>query len=146
MGTIRRPPLQRRDTGSPRCTCVQVIGFVLAILAVGLTTLSSSTSSASMALVAGDAEAAAAAAGSGTTADEEALPHRPDFFHLVFFLASAYMVMLFTGWDLAAAQGSLTVDSGWGSTWVKVAAAWACALLYAWSLIAHRVLSGRDFT
>lgn len=26
------------------------------------------------------------------------LPYRPDFFHLVFLLASAYLVMIFTGW------------------------------------------------
>lgn len=55
------------------------------------------------------------------------------------------MAMLFLGWDLNGTQGDFQVDSGWGSTWVKIAAAWLCAALYSWSLIAHRVLSSRTF-
>lgn len=39
----------------------------------------------------------------------------------------------------------LCLGAGWGSTWVKMAASWLCAALYTWSLVAHRVLSGREF-
>ena len=54
-------------------------------------------------------------------------------------------MMLFIGWDLAAANGEFSLDTGWGSTWVKIIAAWLCGLMYTWSLIAHRVLSNRQF-
>jgi hypothetical protein len=54
-------------------------------------------------------------------------------------------MMLFVGWDLAGSDGEFSLDAGWASTWVKVAAAWLCALLYLWSLVEHRVLSGRQF-
>ena len=54
-------------------------------------------------------------------------------------------MMLFIGWDLAAAQGEFSLDTGWGSTWVKIIAAWLCGLMYTWSLVAHRVLSNRQF-
>lgn len=44
--------------------------------------------------------------------EERGLPHRPDFFHCVLLLASAYLVMVFTGWDLSGEESDLTVDKG----------------------------------
>lgn len=59
--------------------------------------------------------------------DDEELPHRPDFFHLLFALAACYMAVLFVGWDLSGADSTqYQIDRGWGSTWVKIAAAWLC--------------------
>ena len=54
-------------------------------------------------------------------------------------------MMLLVGWDLEGQAGEFTLDAGWASTWVKIAAAWLCGLLYVWSLIAHRVLKNRQF-
>jgi hypothetical protein len=49
--------------------------------------------------------------------------------------------MVLVGWGVGAeSQGEFGYDQGWGSTWAKVAASWACAALYAWSLVAHRAL------
>ena len=48
-------------------------------------------------------------------------------------------------WDLAGDDSDFTVDKGWGSAWVKVVASWLCALLYIWTLVAHKVLSNRSF-
>lgn len=112
---------------------IQIIGFVLAILALGFSTMSSGVSSQAFDLA------------KGTGTDDEQLPYRPDFFHLMFMLAACYMLMLFVGWDLAGSGGDFNLDQGWGSTWVKMAASWLCAALYTWSLVAHRVLSGREF-
>lgn len=58
-------------------------------------------------------------------ADEEELPHRPDFFHAMFGLASCYMAMIYVGWDLTGDDtADFQIDRGWGSTWVKMAASW----------------------
>ena len=40
---------------------------------------------------------ATSSSGSGSAENEGKLPYRPDFFHLVFMLAAAYLVMIFTG-------------------------------------------------
>ncbi|PRW59950.1 putative serine incorporator [Chlorella sorokiniana] len=112
---------------------VQIVGFVVAILALGYSTMSGATSSNAFDLSA------------GTGCDDDELPHRPDFFHLMFMLASCYMAMLFVGWDLEGQQGQNSMDRGWGSTWTKIIAAWLCCGLYAWTLIAHRVLKNRSF-
>ena len=54
-------------------------------------------------------------------------------------------MMLFLGWNLQGSEGSFVIDSGWGSFWTKLAASWLCAGMYTWSLVAHRVLSSRQF-
>ena len=54
-------------------------------------------------------------------------------------------LMLFLGWSLQGNEGSFVIDSGWGSFWTKLAASWLCAAMYTWSLVAHRVLSSRQF-
>ena len=75
------------------------------------------------------------------------MPYRPDFFYVTFMLASAYVGMVLTGWGInLEQQGEFELDRGWGSVWAKMAASWLCAALYLWSLIAHKVLSGRDFS
>lgn len=110
-----------------------IIGFVMAILALGFSTMSSGTSSQAFDLT------------TGTGVDDDKLQYRPDFFHAIFMLATCYLMMLLIGWDLEGAQGQMAIDQGWGSTWVKITASWLCAALYTWSLVAHRVLAGRQF-
>eukprot|EP00887_Chlorella_sp_A99_P006525 scaffold3.g6525.t1 len=136
--------------GRPRCAFALVAGSALlivgsfvgagfmfkAIIAVAFTTTRSGVAS-------GAFDVTAAAADSGAP-DE--LPYRPDFFHAVFMLASAYMAMVLSGWELdQGGEGEFTLDKGTGSMWVKIVASWLCALLFLWSLVAHRVLRGRQF-
>ena len=125
-----------------------IVAFVLALVVVGVSTTNSGRASATFAL-SPDAEAGGGAnSTTGTDPDDETvLPYRPDFFHLVFLLASAYISMVLVGWGVGAeSQGEFAYDQGWGSTWAKVAASWACAALYTWSLVAHHALgSCRQF-
>jgi len=56
------------------------------------------------------------------------------------------MAMVLIGWGIGEEyQGEFALDKGWGSVWAKIAASWICALMYVWSLVAHRVLTGRQF-
>ncbi|GAB4821842.1 hypothetical protein N2152v2_008888 [Parachlorella kessleri] len=120
---------------------LNITAFVLTLLSVAYTCWSSSVSSQSFDL----GTPLSSGSGSSTAEGDGKIPYRPDFFHLTFLLASAYLVMVFTGWDLAGDDKEFTVDKGWGSTWVKIVASWLCAALYLWSMVAHRVLQGRSF-
>lgn len=70
---------------------------------------------------------------------------RPDFFHLIFMLASAYIAMVFTTWNLEGVSGHQTADKGWISVWVKIVSQWICVILYFWTLSAPAILKDREF-
>ncbi|KAK9811743.1 hypothetical protein WJX72_009404 [[Myrmecia] bisecta] len=112
---------------------VKIVGFLLGLAAILFTTLTSSTESKTL-----DME-------NGAATNDDLLPYRPDFFHLVFLLASAYLAMLFTSWSLDQTPGEFVVDKGWISVWVKMVSQWVCTLLYLWSLVAPRLLANRSF-
>jgi len=125
--------------GSGGNRAIQIIGFVLVMLCLSFTTTNSGKSSTSFSLVETQNDAAA-------SDDKDGLNYRPDFFYLTFMLASSYIGMVLTGWGLDQVdQDEFEVDTGWGSTWAKMAASWVCAILYTWSLIAHKVLTSRNF-
>lgn len=130
-------PRECVPAGSGGTGAVQIISFILVMLCLSLTTTNSGKSSTSFSLVethndAGD--------------DEDGLNYRPDFFYLTFMLASSYVGMVLTGWGLNKVdQDQFAVDTGWGSVWAKMSASWLCAILYTWSLIAHKVLTSRNF-
>eukprot|EP00899_Mesostigma_viride_P008524 jgi/Mesvir1/17673/Mv01372-RA.1 len=68
------------------------------------------------------------------------------FFHVIFALASMYVGMLLTGWGGADSPTKDTIDIGWRSVWVKVAAQWITAAMYLWTLIAPLLFPDRDFS
>lgn len=110
-------------------TWVQIVAFIIALGAVTMSTLSTGTSDV-------------LESGSGG----DALPYRPDFFHLIFGLAAMYLAMLFTNWSLDATPDEWVIDKGWQSAWVKIASQWLVALLYVWTLIAPKLLPDREFS
>lgn len=74
------------------------------------------------------------------------LPYRADFFHLIYALASMYMGMLFTNWQLSSNTQDFELGTGWASTWVKIGSKWFCEALYIWTVVAPRLLPNRDFS
>eukprot|EP00760_Papus_ankaliazontas_P026999 PhM_4_TR3099/c0_g1_i1/m.104371 len=64
--------------------------------------------------------------------EEECSPY--SFFHATMMLASCYLAMLLTSWDVTG-QSSENVDSN-TSMWVKAGCTFFTAFLYCWSLIA----------
>lgn len=119
---------------------VKIIAFIIALLSVGFVTMNSGQSSAAFSL-----RGRRTNESNDDAISEDAVNYRPDFFHLIFLLASSYMGMVLTGWGIGYDQEQFGLDKGWGSVWAKIVASWVCALLYGWSLIAHKVLPEREF-
>jgi hypothetical protein len=125
-------------TGNGGNGAIQIISCILVMICLSLTTTNSGTSSASFSIVETHTES--------SSTDGDGLTYRPDFFYLIFMLASSYVGMVLTGWGLSQQeQGEFGVDKGWGSVYAKMAASWLCAILYTWSLVAHKVLTSRTF-
>ena len=69
-------------------TVLQAIAFILGIAAVCYSVITTCVESRAMDLEAQRVE------------DSELLPYRPEFFHAIFGLASAYLCMLYISWNL----------------------------------------------
>ncbi|XP_046640381.1 probable serine incorporator [Daphnia pulicaria] len=67
------------------------------------------------------------------------------FFHLMFALATLYVMMTITNWYKPTSDLS-TLSSNEASVWVKMISSWLCLGLYLWSLIAPSLLPDRDFS
>ncbi|KAI5635363.1 serine incorporator (Serinc) domain-containing protein [Phthorimaea operculella] len=65
------------------------------------------------------------------------------FFHMVFALATLYIMMTLTNWYNPADQLS---TQNTASMWVKMVSSWMCVGLYVWTLIAPAVFPDRDFS
>lgn len=105
---------------------IQIVSFFLVLGVVLLSTLSVGTADV-------------------TEADGEALPYRPDYFHLIFAVAAMYIAMLFTNWNLEDVPGEFDIDESWTSAWIKIASQWLVFVLYTWTLLAPKILVDREF-
>eukprot|EP00047_Mylnosiga_fluctuans_P001711 m.221575 g.221575 ORF g.221575 m.221575 type:complete len:445 (+) comp10611_c0_seq1:107-1441(+) len=70
------------------------------------------------------------------------------FFHLVFALASLYMMMILTDWAVlkSSSDTGINIERGWPAVWVRMVSSWLVVLMYLWTLVAPLVLSDRDFS
>uniref|UniRef100_A0A803MUA1 Serine incorporator n=1 Tax=Chenopodium quinoa TaxID=63459 RepID=A0A803MUA1_CHEQI len=62
--------------------------------------------------------------------EEDDIPYKYGFFHLVFSLGAMYFAMLFISWDLNSSTKKWSIDVGWASTWVKIINEWFAATIY----------------
>lgn len=109
---------------------ITVVGFFIAIFVVAFSTMTTGASSDMF----------------GNHSNEPGvLPYRADFFHFIFALASMYLAMLFTNWDISADTTAYSLGTGWISTWVKIASKWFCELAYIWTVVAPAIFPNRDF-
>jgi len=69
------------------------------------------------------------------------------FFHLVFCFGACYVCMLMTSWATISGddKGTIRVDSGAMSMWVKLVTSWVVVGLYLWTLIAPLFLPNRQW-
>lgn len=66
-------------------------------------------------------------------------------FHIIFFLATAWVATLITqGYDMDKQDGDFaTVGRTYWASWVKIVSSWICYAMYAWTLVAPIVLPDR---
>lgn len=77
--------------------------------------------------------------------EDEKVAYNWSFFHLMFALATLYVMMTLTNWYKP--NSSLdTLNANAASMWVKIISSWMCLGLYVWSLIAPAVFPNRDFS
>ncbi|XP_026323768.1 probable serine incorporator isoform X2 [Hyposmocoma kahamanoa] len=65
------------------------------------------------------------------------------FFHIVFALATLYIMMTLTNWYNPSSQLS---KENVASMWIKITSSWLCIGLYVWTLVAPALLPDRDFS
>ncbi|XP_018345901.1 PREDICTED: serine incorporator 1 isoform X1 [Trachymyrmex septentrionalis] len=77
--------------------------------------------------------------------EEEKVAYNWSFFHLMFALATLYVMMTLTNWYKP--NSSLeTLNANNASMWVKIISSWMCLALYVWSLVAPAIFTNRDFS
>lgn len=77
--------------------------------------------------------------------EEEEVAYSWSFFHVMFALASLYVMMTLTSWNEPSASVANTHDNS-ASMWVKMISSWLCSGLYIWTLVAPLILTDRDFS
>lgn len=77
--------------------------------------------------------------------EEEEVAYSWSFFHVMFALASLYVMMTLTSWNEPNANVANTLENS-ASMWVKMISSWLCSGLYIWTLVAPLILTDRDFS
>jgi len=77
--------------------------------------------------------------------EEDTVAYSWSFFHVMFGLATLYVMMTLTNW-FTPNSSLQTLSANASSVWVKIVSSWICAGLYTWTLIAPIVLPDRDFS
>jgi uncharacterized protein YxeA len=73
----------------------------------------------------------------------ESVAYSYTFFHIMFFLASLYIMMTLTHWYRPTSNFSMNANEP--AMWVKISSSWTCIAIYIWTIIAPMVLQNRDF-
>lgn len=78
--------------------------------------------------------------------EEEEVAYSWSLFHVMFALATLYIMMTLTNWYSPGYDNDLAdFSSNSAAMWVKIISSWLCAALYTWTLVAPAILSDRDF-
>lgn len=76
--------------------------------------------------------------------EEDAVAYSWSFFHLMFALATLYVMMSLTHWYKPTSDLTTLADNE-ASVWVKIISSWMCLGLYFWSMVAPILLPDREF-
>ncbi|KAJ0181247.1 hypothetical protein K1T71_003332 [Dendrolimus kikuchii] len=74
--------------------------------------------------------------------EEDGVAYSWSFFHVVFALATLYIMMTLTNWFNPSSQLS---KENTASMWIKITSSWVCVGLYIWTLVAPAVFPNREF-
>jgi len=85
-------------------------------------------------------------AGQARDNEEDEVAYSWTLFHIMFALATLYVMMTLTNWYSPDNDSSLQdISTNPAAMWVKIISSWLCAAIYLWTMIAPLVLSDRDF-
>lgn len=102
---------------------ITVLSFLIAICAIVMATFSTGIDSQSFQFRKDEVQ------------EEDDIPYKYGFFHMIFSLGAMYFAMLFISWNLDSSARKWSIDIGWASTWVKIVNEWLAATIYLWKLI-----------
>lgn len=77
--------------------------------------------------------------------EEEGVAYSWSFFHIMFGLATLYVMMTLTNWYQPSSDLK-DVSNNLAAVWIKIVSSWLCLALYTWTLVAPMILSDRDFS
>ena len=138
----------------PKFDTENIVGLVIWFLCVLYSSITSSNSGSASKLTGtdrvllknddgagGDVEAGAA-----RDNEQEEVAYSWSLFHVMFALATLYVIMTLTNWyNPEGARDLSTYASNPAAMWVKIISSWLAAAIYLWTMIAPAVLSDRDF-
>ncbi|ELT97171.1 hypothetical protein CAPTEDRAFT_153908 [Capitella teleta] len=134
-----------------------IIGLVIFIFCVLYASIRSSAQMNKMTLSSTSSEKTILDSGSGSgdaergqayDDEEEAVAYSYSFFHIMFMLASVYIMMTLTNWYKPSGDDNNDykfLQSNEPAMWIKIASSWVCLLIYGWTLLAPMILSDREF-
>lgn len=78
--------------------------------------------------------------------EENEVAYSWSFFHVVFALATLYVMMTLTNWYNPGDASIQSMTTSSASMWVKIISSWLCLIIYAWTLVAPIILRDREFS
>jgi hypothetical protein len=79
--------------------------------------------------------------------EREGVTYNWSLFHVMFVLATLYVMMTLTNWYSPGVEhGIESISANLAAVWVKAISAWLCFGIYMWTLVAPVVLPDRDFS
>ncbi|CAI8594816.1 unnamed protein product [Vicia faba] len=116
----------------PETDWLNIISFVIGILAIVFATFSTGIDSKSFQLKKSE-----------KPTQENDVPYGYGFFHFVFAVGAMYFAMLLVGWNSHHSMKKWSLDVGWTSAWVRIVNEWLSVCVYLWILIAPVIWKNR---
>jgi len=147
-GPTTEPPVSH-----PNFSTDSIVGLVIWFLCVLYSSISTSGQGAKLTggdrvLLKEDTGAQGGDVEAGTVRDneEDEVAYSWSLFHVMFMLATLYVMMTLTNWYSPSATADLSsYNNNSAAMWVKMTSSWLACGIYLWSMVAPAVLQDRDF-
>jgi len=150
-------PADINDPKGPTMDTSSIIGLLVWFACVLYSSIKSTTNSQAARITMTDTvhltdpEASSVSGGDdgppGGDNENDGVNYSWSLFHLMFALATLYVMMTLTNWYSPGKDINIdTISANMSAVWVKIISAWMCFSLYMWTLVAPVVLPDRDFS
>ena len=153
FGAQNRTSTAEDGEGNPSMDTASIIGLIVWFACVLYSSIRSTTNDSAARITMTDTinltDPENGEEGEGEGGDSEAggVQYSWSLFHLMFALATLYVMMTLTNWYAPGHHLTIeTISANMSAVWVKIISSWLCFGLYMWTLLAPMVLQDRDFT